>query len=143
MSFAHFVGVNHHEQSILLGVGLISSENAHTFIWLLRAWLKCMNDCALKAIISDKDHGMKSVIAHVFLNIRHRHCLWYIMHKLPKKLGSHLQFDYELKTFIQSVIYDSQTNTKFEGNYFRRMSLVIINGCKGCMKRGFFGYQFI
>ncbi|XP_042969137.1 protein FAR-RED IMPAIRED RESPONSE 1-like [Carya illinoinensis] len=34
MSFAPFVGVNHHGQSILLGVGLISSEDTHTFVWL-------------------------------------------------------------------------------------------------------------
>ncbi|XP_042988750.1 protein FAR1-RELATED SEQUENCE 8-like [Carya illinoinensis] len=33
MSFAPFMGVNHHGQSILLGAGLISSEDTETFTW--------------------------------------------------------------------------------------------------------------
>ncbi|XP_041001728.1 protein FAR1-RELATED SEQUENCE 5-like [Juglans microcarpa x Juglans regia] len=33
MPFAPFVGVNHHGQSILLGAGLISSEDTETFTW--------------------------------------------------------------------------------------------------------------
>jgi hypothetical protein len=36
MSFALFVRVNHHGQSILFGVALISSEDT-TFIWLFKA----------------------------------------------------------------------------------------------------------
>ncbi|KAF5460211.1 hypothetical protein F2P56_020094 [Juglans regia] len=43
MSFAPFVGVNHHGQSILLGAGLISSENTEIFIWLFDTCLKCMD----------------------------------------------------------------------------------------------------
>ncbi|KAK8949262.1 Protein FAR-RED IMPAIRED RESPONSE 1 [Platanthera zijinensis] len=34
MPFAPFVGVNHHGHSILLGCGLISSEDTENFIWL-------------------------------------------------------------------------------------------------------------
>ncbi|XP_035551100.1 protein FAR1-RELATED SEQUENCE 5-like [Juglans regia] len=36
MPFAPFVGVNHYGQSILLGAGLISSEDTETFIWLFQ-----------------------------------------------------------------------------------------------------------
>ncbi|KAK0598414.1 hypothetical protein LWI29_034407 [Acer saccharum] len=39
MPFARFVGVNHHGQLILLGYGLISSEDTDTFIWLFKSWL--------------------------------------------------------------------------------------------------------
>ncbi|XP_038688530.1 protein FAR1-RELATED SEQUENCE 5-like [Tripterygium wilfordii] len=42
MSFAPFVGVNHHGQSILLGCGLLSSEDTDTFVWLFKSWLACM-----------------------------------------------------------------------------------------------------
>ncbi|KAF5471958.1 hypothetical protein F2P56_008715, partial [Juglans regia] len=63
MPFAPFVGVNHHGQSILLGAGLISSEDTSTFVWLFRAWLDCMNGQAPKAIITDQDRAMKSAIA--------------------------------------------------------------------------------
>ena len=37
MSFALFVGVNHHEQSILLGCKLISHKDTETFTWLFEA----------------------------------------------------------------------------------------------------------
>jgi len=50
MSFAHFVDVNHHGESIHLGVGLISNEDIETFDWLFSTWLECMNDKAPSAI---------------------------------------------------------------------------------------------
>ncbi|KAF5445781.1 hypothetical protein F2P56_034805 [Juglans regia] len=114
MPFAPFVGVNHHGQSILLGVGLISSEDTATFVWLFRAWLQCMDDRAPKAIITDQDRAMKSAIALVFPNTRHRYCLWHILRKLLEKLGSHSQFNNGLKTSILSSIYDSQSCAEFE-----------------------------
>ncbi|XP_035547360.1 protein FAR1-RELATED SEQUENCE 4-like [Juglans regia] len=117
MPFAPFVGVNHHGQSILLGAGLISSEDTSTFVWLFRAWLDCMNGQAPKAIITDQDRAMKSAIAMVFPETRHRYCLWHIMRKLPEKLGSHSQFNAGLKTDIQSAIYDSHTCEEFDGKW--------------------------
>ncbi|KAF5477465.1 hypothetical protein F2P56_004102, partial [Juglans regia] len=114
MPFAPFVSVNHHGQSILLGAGLLSSEDTHTFIWLFRMWLSCMNGRAPKAIITDQDRAMKNAIAIVFPKTRHRYCLWHIMRKLPEKLGSHSQFSTGLKTSIQTALYDSQTCTEFE-----------------------------
>jgi hypothetical protein len=53
MPFAHFVGINHHGQSILLGAGLISSDDTNTFVWLFKCWLECMNGQAPKAIMTD------------------------------------------------------------------------------------------
>ncbi|KAG6708518.1 hypothetical protein I3842_06G084200 [Carya illinoinensis] len=103
MPFASFVSVNHHGQSILLGAGLISSEDTSTFVWLFRVWLKCI-----------KDRAMKAVIAIIFPNSHHRYCLWHIMWKLSEKLGSHSQFNLGLRTSIQSALYDSQTWAKFE-----------------------------
>jgi hypothetical protein len=53
MLFAPFMGVNHHGQSILFGVALISSEDTTTFEWLFETWLKCMKGQAPKTIIID------------------------------------------------------------------------------------------
>ncbi|XP_042978104.1 protein FAR1-RELATED SEQUENCE 4-like isoform X3 [Carya illinoinensis] len=114
MPFAPFIGVNHHGQSILLGAGLLSSEDTHTFIWLFRMWLDCMNGRAPKAIITDQDRAMKNAIALVFPGTRHRYCLWHIMRKLPEKLGSHSHFSSGLKSSIQAALYDSHTSTEFE-----------------------------
>ncbi|XP_042944675.1 protein FAR-RED IMPAIRED RESPONSE 1-like [Carya illinoinensis] len=62
MPFALFVGVNHHGQPILLGSGLISSEDTETFMWLFQTWLQCMDGIAPKAIITDQDRAMKNAI---------------------------------------------------------------------------------
>ncbi|XP_062170384.1 protein FAR-RED IMPAIRED RESPONSE 1-like [Alnus glutinosa] len=62
MSFVPFVGVNHHGQSILFGAALISSEDTASFVWLFKAWLKCMKGRVPRAIITDQDRAMKNAI---------------------------------------------------------------------------------
>ncbi|XP_059456885.1 protein FAR-RED IMPAIRED RESPONSE 1-like isoform X1 [Corylus avellana] len=117
MPFAYFVGVNHHGQSILLGAGLLSSEDTETFVWLFETWLKCMNGQAINAIITNQDKAMKSAIARVFLGARHRFCLWHIMRKVPERLGSHAQYTCGLKNAIETCIYDSQTCARFNESW--------------------------
>ncbi|XP_028104627.1 protein FAR1-RELATED SEQUENCE 8-like [Camellia sinensis] len=75
MPFAPFVGVNHHGQSILLGCGLLSSEDTDTFIWLFKSWLSCMLNHPPKAIITDQCSAMQNAIEIVFPQARHRWCL--------------------------------------------------------------------
>ncbi|KAF5477834.1 hypothetical protein F2P56_004446 [Juglans regia] len=123
MPFVLFVGVNHHGQSILLGTGLISSEDTSTFVWLFRAWLTCMNGRAPKAIITNYDRAIKSAISTVFPDTRHRYCLWHIMQKLTEKLGSHTQFNVGLKTSIESALYDSQTCGEFEDKWRQLLNM--------------------
>jgi hypothetical protein len=36
MSFAHFIGINHHGESIILGCGLLSGEDTDSFVWVFR-----------------------------------------------------------------------------------------------------------
>ncbi|XP_042988788.1 protein FAR1-RELATED SEQUENCE 5-like [Carya illinoinensis] len=117
MPFAPFVGVNHHGQSILLGAGLISSEDTVTFTWLFQTWLTCMNGEAPKAIIIDQDRAMKNAISLVFPNSRHRFCLWHILKKLPEKLGSHGAYKTGLKSQLLNCVYDSDTIEEFEGSW--------------------------
>jgi len=103
MPFAPFVGVNHHGQSILLGAALISSEDTETFVWLFETWLNCMNERAPSAIITDQNRAMKNAIRKVFLNTRHRWCLWHKLKKLPEKFGSHSQY-HAIKGAIRSCV---------------------------------------
>ncbi|XP_042973095.1 protein FAR-RED IMPAIRED RESPONSE 1-like [Carya illinoinensis] len=49
----------------------------------------CMDGISPKAIITDQDRAMKNAIALVFLETRHRFCLWHILKKVPEKLGSY------------------------------------------------------
>ncbi|XP_042978963.1 protein FAR1-RELATED SEQUENCE 5-like [Carya illinoinensis] len=114
MPFAPFVVVNHHRQSILLGAGLISSEDTETFTWLFQTWLKCMDSIAPKAIITDQDRTMKNAIALVFLKTQHRFCLWHILKKVPEKLGSHGAYKNGLKNELIKCVYDTQSIEEFE-----------------------------
>ncbi|XP_035541660.1 protein FAR1-RELATED SEQUENCE 5-like [Juglans regia] len=117
MPFAPFVGVNHHGQSILLGAGLISSEDTESFVWLFKTWLDCMYGKAPNTIITDQDRAMKNAIAIVFPNTRHRYCLWHILRKVPEKLGSHAQYKCGLKSKLLSCVYDSLTIEEFENSW--------------------------
>ncbi|KAH9653775.1 protein FAR1-RELATED SEQUENCE [Citrus sinensis] len=113
MSFAHFVGVNHHGQSILLGCGLISHEDIETFTWLFDTWLSCMSGCPPLGIITDQDKAMKMAIQIVFPDTRHRWCLWHLLKKVPEKLGRYTEY-HAIRVSLLSVVYDLHTPVEFE-----------------------------
>ncbi|KAK7368403.1 hypothetical protein VNO80_10428 [Phaseolus coccineus] len=116
MSFAPFVGVNHHGQSILLGCGLLSSEDTETFIWLFKCWLRCMSYKAPAGIVTDQCRAMKNVVAVVFPETRHRWCLWHIMKKIPEKLASYQDYK-NMKHQMKVVVYESMSVAEFECNW--------------------------
>jgi len=113
MPFAPFVGVNHHGQSILLGAGLLSSEDTKNFVWLFQTWLECMNGRAPNAIITDQDRAIKNAIARVFPGTRHRYCLWHILKKISEKFKAYSQYD-AIKSALRRCVYESQTCGDFE-----------------------------
>ncbi|XP_047326679.1 protein FAR-RED IMPAIRED RESPONSE 1-like [Impatiens glandulifera] len=118
MPFAPFVGVNHHGQSILLGCGLLSSEDSESFIWLFKAWLSCMHGRAPKAIITNQCRSMTIAIEKVFPNTNHRFCLWHIMKKLPTKLAAHAQYK-SIKKALKNIVYNSITIEQCERNWMK------------------------
>ncbi|GMP67967.1 hypothetical protein CsSME_00027751 [Camellia sinensis var. sinensis] len=113
MPFAPFVGVNHHGQSILLGCGLLSSEDTDTFVWLFKSWLSCMSNKPPKAIITDQCRAMQNAIEIIFPQARHRWCLWHVMKKIPEKLKGYAQYE-PMKLAMQNAIYDCLTRDEFE-----------------------------
>uniref|UniRef100_A0A2N9GE57 Protein FAR1-RELATED SEQUENCE n=1 Tax=Fagus sylvatica TaxID=28930 RepID=A0A2N9GE57_FAGSY len=44
MPFAPFIGINHHGESIILGCGLLSSEDTDSFVWVKLAGLEAYQD---------------------------------------------------------------------------------------------------
>ncbi|XP_042422989.1 protein FAR-RED IMPAIRED RESPONSE 1-like [Zingiber officinale] len=116
MSFAPFVGVNHHGESILLGCGLISKEDSETFIWLFKSWLTCMRGRAPRAIITDQCKAMEIAIVEVFPNSHHRLCLWHIMKKLPAKFSSHANYKL-IKRNLKNIVYNSMTSEECDSNW--------------------------
>jgi len=81
MPFAPFVGVNHHGQSILLGCGLLSSEDTTSFMWVFDCWLRCMSNKAPQGIVTDRCKVMKKAIKVVFPKTHHRLCFFINLQK--------------------------------------------------------------
>ncbi|XP_041011331.1 protein FAR1-RELATED SEQUENCE 5-like [Juglans microcarpa x Juglans regia] len=73
-----------------------------------------MDGIAPKAIITNQDRAIKNTIAIVFPETRHRLCLWHILKKVPKKLGSYAAYRSGLKTQLMKCVYDTQTIEEFE-----------------------------
>ena len=113
MSFAPFVGVNHHGHSILLECGLLSAKDASTFTWLFQCWLRCMGNRAPDGIITNQCKVMKNAITVVFPNTRHCWCLWHIIKKVPEKLGG-LTMHKTIEHALKQLVYESTSTINFE-----------------------------
>ncbi|XP_022889129.1 protein FAR1-RELATED SEQUENCE 5-like [Olea europaea var. sylvestris] len=113
MSFAPFVGVNHHGQSTLFGCGLLANEDTDTFVWLFKTWLECMHGQSPNAIITDQDRAMQNAIGIIFPSTTQRWCLWHILKKLPEKFGCHVDKGM-IFSALHNLVYDSQTIEEFE-----------------------------
>ncbi|KAM3204644.1 protein FAR1-RELATED SEQUENCE 5-like [Capsicum annuum] len=85
MPFAFFIGVNHHNQSILLGCALLTSEDIKTYAFVFRTWLMAMDKIPPIAILTDQCESIKAVIREVLPNTIHKYCIWLIFTKLPRK----------------------------------------------------------
>ncbi|XP_056695360.1 protein FAR-RED IMPAIRED RESPONSE 1-like [Spinacia oleracea] len=118
LPFSNFVGLNHHGQTILLGCALVSHEDAETFVWLFRSWLSCMGGKPPAAMMTDQDAAMRKAIriAMPMPKTRHRWCMWHIMQKFSRKLGSLTDFP-QMKVALENVIYNSLTPEKFEEDW--------------------------
>jgi len=116
MPFAPFVGVNHHGQSILLGCGLLSSEDTSSFVWLFQSWLRCMSNKPPEGIVTDQCKVMQNAIECVFPNARHRWYLWHIRKKIPEKLQRFGQYK-DIKHMMKNVVYESSTVAEFESEW--------------------------
>ncbi len=116
MSFAHFIGINYHGESIILGCGLLSGEDMDSFVWLFRQWLQSMCVIAPKAIITDQCQTMRQAIEIVFPETVHRWCIWHITIKLPQKLAG-LEAYHDIKYYLLKVVHHSMTVEEFEKSW--------------------------
>lgn len=107
MPLAHFVDVNNHFQSRLLGCALITYETSKTFSWLMKTWPKAMDGKPPNAIITNQEKAMKVAIKEVHPNARHHFCLWHILRKVPKKVSHVLRKHEDFMTYLNTCIYKS------------------------------------
>ncbi|XP_042429911.1 protein FAR-RED IMPAIRED RESPONSE 1-like [Zingiber officinale] len=108
-----FVGMNHHGQPILFGCGLVSGEDAETFVWLFMQLLACMCGNAPSAIITDQDIAIQKAVEIVFPETRHGWCLGHIIKKIPGKLSCHSNYE-PLNANLMQVVYDSMRKEQFD-----------------------------
>ena len=113
MSFAPFIGINHHGESIILGYGLLSGEDTNLFVWVFRQWLQRMCGIAPKAIITDQGQAMRWAIEIVFSETVHRWCIWHITMKLLLKLAG-LEAYQDIKYCLLKAVHHLMTVEEFE-----------------------------
>ncbi|XP_076960906.1 protein FAR1-RELATED SEQUENCE 5-like [Bidens hawaiensis] len=112
--FVLFTGIDNHNRNVTLGVALLDSETTESYTWLLNCFKKAF--CYEPAVVvTDQDLAMKRAIEDVFPNARHRLCMWHIMDKLSRKVGSGLCNTTDFKTRLCDIVWtDSITPELFE-----------------------------
>ncbi|XP_016165312.1 protein FAR1-RELATED SEQUENCE 5-like [Arachis ipaensis] len=74
-----FSGVNHHNQTCVFGIAMVSSETQAAYVWVLGRFLECMGGKAPKAVITDGDRAMRLAIQEVFPEAHHKLCAWHLL----------------------------------------------------------------
>ncbi|XP_022024216.1 protein FAR1-RELATED SEQUENCE 2-like [Helianthus annuus] len=114
MVFVPFTGIDNHHCNVTFGATLLASETADMYIWLLRVFLKAVGSQP-KVVVTNQDPARKKAISAVFVNTRHRLCMWHMMHKLSLKVGVRLCNSTNFKEHIYSVVWtDTLTPEEFE-----------------------------
>lgn len=119
-----FVGVNHHGQSVLLGCGFIGNETVDYLIWILNAWLSCMLGQLPQVILTDQSKPMKTAVSEVFKGARHCYCMWYIMQRVPEKLGGLKGYE-SIRRQLNKAVYESLKISDFETSW---ADMIKLNG---------------
>jgi hypothetical protein len=91
--FLPITGVNHHMQSVFLGVACLGNEKTESYVWLFKTYLKAMGGLAPHLIITDEDASMKATISMILPDTSHRLCTWHTMDKVLEKVGLSLRED--------------------------------------------------
>ncbi|KAK2994179.1 hypothetical protein RJ640_018164 [Escallonia rubra] len=111
-----FVGINNHGQSVLLGCGFLGHESVEYFVWMFKAWLTCMQGRPPQVIITDQSKPLQVAVPEVFPQARHCYCLWYIMQRVPEKLGGLDGYE-AIKRQLNKAVYDSLKIAEFETSW--------------------------
>ncbi|XP_022023712.1 protein FAR1-RELATED SEQUENCE 5-like [Helianthus annuus] len=115
--FVLFTGIDNHHCNVTFGAALLASETAATYIWLLRVFLKTVGSQP-KVVVTNQDPAMKKAISVVFVDTRHRLCMWHVMHKLSLKVGVRLCNLTNFKERICGVVWtDILTPEEFESEW--------------------------
>ncbi|XP_019193152.1 PREDICTED: protein FAR-RED ELONGATED HYPOCOTYL 3-like [Ipomoea nil] len=109
---ALFIGVNRNYQFVLLGTALLSDESSATLSWVMRTWLRAMGGRAPKAIVTDHEHVMTSVISEIFPSSLHFFCLGKVSESLKNVVMKQNEEEFMVK--FEECIFGPWTDEEFE-----------------------------
>ena len=116
MICAPFVGVNKHWKNVLFGCAFLLDETTSSFIWLFKTFLEVMDGKRPKTIFTDRCQAMANAIEKVFLQSRHRLCLWHI----TKNAAHNLNCLYKNPNFgelFKKFLFGRVTEYEFESTW--------------------------
>ncbi|KAG7986897.1 hypothetical protein I3843_03G106600 [Carya illinoinensis] len=84
-----------------------------------KTWLKAVGSEAPTVIITDHDRFLKEAVADAFPDSRHSFCLWHILRRIPKNLGSILIENENFMEKFNKCIFQSWTDEHFEKRWWK------------------------
>ncbi|KAG9453626.1 hypothetical protein H6P81_006530 [Aristolochia fimbriata] len=111
--FAPFVGVNHHNQTIVFGVALLYDETSESFVWLFETFLEAMSGKKPQAILTDQCVAMAKAISIVLPKTHHRLCTWHIFQNATKHLSNVFQRCNQFKCDFNKCVYEVVPEDEF------------------------------
>ncbi|ESR37384.1 hypothetical protein CICLE_v10030168mg [Citrus x clementina] len=100
-SFAVFVGLNHHKETVLFWATLMYDETIDLFIWLFEMFLQVLLGKAPNTITTDQDATMAKAISQVMPNTYHKLCIWHTMQNALK----HVRFLFNGSSGVKSILF--------------------------------------
>ncbi|XP_042495370.1 protein FAR1-RELATED SEQUENCE 5-like [Macadamia integrifolia] len=115
--FAPFSGLNHHGQPVLFGCALLLNESESSFVWLFETWLAAMRGRRPVSITTDQDRIIRSAVAQVFPETRHRFCKWNIFIEAHEKLSFVYHSQPTFEADFRKSINTTETIDEFESSW--------------------------
>jgi hypothetical protein len=114
LPFAPFVGITGHANTCLFACAFLSDETTETFKWVFEKFLDSMGGKQPRSIITDQDKAMKSAIAQVLPDSRHRNCFFHIKQKCYNKNLKVFAKNNGLPEMFEDTVNFSVTEEEFE-----------------------------
>ncbi|KAG5070058.1 hypothetical protein JHK85_002435 [Glycine max] len=107
--FVIFLGVNHHNQTIVFATSLVSNETEQTYVWLLEQFKDVMKGKEPFSLITDGDLVIRNSIRRVFPRAHHRLCAWHLLWNANSHVCNPAMMNY-LKNCLLIMMYPNLKN---------------------------------
>ncbi|XP_056692158.1 protein FAR1-RELATED SEQUENCE 5-like [Spinacia oleracea] len=121
MICAPFVGMNHHANNVMFGMGFVINEKTESFNWLFQTFLTSMGGNPPITIMTDQAPSIVAGIRNVFPDARHRLCTWHIGENSKKHIGQYRALDGFCDIFNYLLKY-CETAAEFEYHWPRMLT---------------------